>query len=687
MNIIRRISFMLILVFSLSTEYVIAASSKVNQSTFKHPGMLQNHDDLEFIKQKVAFSEQPWKDAWENLLRQSYSSLEFQPESFTHVVRGPYGRPSIGDRELSSSGNAAYSHAIQWVITGEKAHANKAIEILNAWSPVLWDFDDNDAKLLAGWTGHNFCNAAEIIRYTDAGWQEKDIEQFERMLLTVYYPLIKNFFPEANGNWDAALIDTMLCIGIFCDDREIFDRATNHYLRGEGNGGITKYIYPSGQCQESTRDQSHTQLGLGELALACRVAWTQGVDLFGAADNRLALGFEYTAKYMLGEEVPCYGTISAQGRSRFSDIYERAYQHYRYVKGIEMPYTERAIERTRSRSWSALTMYKGPLAHSPSTPNGPPIPSIIAAQAGALAEPSAQPHVDAVIVETGQSIQAALDTCTSGGWVILASGLHTLPATLRIPSGLTLAGQGKETILFLDPQLTEDRAGTAIINADQDMHDVTLRDFVVEGATRPRPSRDGNQDRRQRSYQMAPSRAGIAFLANHEGQMHDIHFEHVTVRNCTHNGVAVKGAKNVIVSACDFSDNGSSVVPGHGLQHNLLFTHIADCQITDSRLDTSLWGSGLELTHSRNVKISKNELARNRLNGFHSTESREILVRDNLLEGNDECGILFDAMMDGCRDIEISDNLARNNGKQGISINQIIGQTIQNNKVTDNGQK
>src|SRR6185436_1356465 len=85
------------------------------------------------------------------------------------------------------------------------SYANKAIDILNAWSPVLRDFDYNDAKLLAAWTGHLLCNAAEILRYTNAGWQQKDIEGFTNMLMTVYYPLMRFYYPQANGNWMARL--------------------------------------------------------------------------------------------------------------------------------------------------------------------------------------------------------------------------------------------------------------------------------------------------------------------------------------------------------------------------------------------------------------------------------------------------------------------------------------------------
>jgi parallel beta-helix repeat protein len=681
-HIIRRWLPLVIAVFSTS-----AASSP---QPFVHPGILQTLQDLEFMKQKVAAGEQPWKQAWENLLHQPYSSLDFRPQPVAQVIRGPYGRPTIGGAELSGSANAANSQALQWYITGDAAHAKKAIEILNAWSGVLWDFQDNDAKLLAGFTGGTFCNAAEIMRATRSGWERKDQEQFKRMLLTVYYPLIKDFMSTSNGNWDAGIMHAMLAIGIFCDDQAIFDRAVDHFLHGGGNGGITKYVYPSGQCQENTRDQNHSQLGLGYLALAARIAWNQGVDLYATADNRLALGFEFTARYMLGERVPVYGVVSATGRGRFSDIYEGIYQHYHYVKGLEMPYTKRATERTRASgtSWSALTMYRGPLPQLSPPSVGAPRPGKQAADAGALAEPTAPQPADAVAVAPGQSIQEALDARghAGGGWVVLAKGLHTLPATLRIPSGITLAGQGRETILFLEPKLSLDRSSVAIVNAVDDLRNVTLRDFALEGAMASEPSRDPNEDRRQRSFSMAPVRAGIAFTAQHANQMRNIRFEHLTVRNFTHDGVAIRGAAQVVVAACHFNDSGSSVMPGIGLQHNLLITRATGVEVKDSRLDNSPWGSGLDLSHSRDAKISNNQAARNALDGIRVTESQDVRVRGNLTESNDHGGIVFDAMMDGNRGIDIRDNLSRNNGGYGIEVSHAVEGVVKGNTVLDNAR-
>ncbi|GIT04810.1 MAG: hypothetical protein CM1200mP29_02210 [Verrucomicrobiota bacterium] len=71
-------------------------------------------------------------------------------------------------------------------------------------------------------------------------------------------------------------------------------------------------VYPTGQCQETTRAQHYAQLGLGLLGGAAEVAWNQGVDLYGWGGNRILKGFEYTAKYGLGERCRTSITLIAQ---------------------------------------------------------------------------------------------------------------------------------------------------------------------------------------------------------------------------------------------------------------------------------------------------------------------------------------------------------------------------------------
>ena len=81
-------------------------------------------------------------------------------------------------------------------------------------------------------------------------------------------------------------------------------------------------------------------------------------------DNRLLKGFEYTAKYNLGFDVPYepyesvegryhYKTLSTDSRGRLRSMYERVLNHYQNRKGLAAPYTEQAalkLRRTRRNS-------------------------------------------------------------------------------------------------------------------------------------------------------------------------------------------------------------------------------------------------------------------------------------------------------------------------------------------------
>jgi hypothetical protein len=627
-----------------------------------HPGILQTRADLEFMKAKVKAGEEPWKAAWDRLQAEPNSSLDFKQKPFAHIIRGAFGAGQIGGAELSASANAANSHVLQWFVTGNEAYARKAIEIFDAWSATLVDFYENDAMLLAGWTGGEFSNAAEILRTTYPAWRDESLAQFKRMLLTVYVPLLRMFYPEANGNWDAAIMFTLLSIGIFCDDHKLMDEVYHHYRVGPANSGITRYIYPNGQCEETCRDQSHVQLGLGYLARTSIIAWNQGVDLFGEADNRIALGYEYTASLLLGEKVHVYGKI-VDTRSRFSDIYEGILQHYRYIKHMDLPYTEKAALRARDHSRGVLTFFRG--GSSPIRLQPAPVLSKIAATAGAQPAPTASAPADSIAVAPGESIQAALDKLRAlgGGTVKLASGLHTLPATLRVPSGVIIAGAGIDCELFLDPAKTQYEA--AIVNAEPDLHDVVLRDFVIEGAATPQASRDPNSDVQRRRTLHGPIRAGIIFLAESKVVQRNLRFEHVTVRNCIFSGVSIYGVDGLDIVNCDFSGNGGAAPPGPGKNHNLNLVHVSHVSVTGSRLCDSMFGNGVALSFGHDVAIRDCEIARNSLDGVRIAESRKLSVEASLAEGNGGAGVAEQTWMEPNQEVVLRNNTLRNNVNPG----------------------
>ena len=110
----------LLTIFVLS----ISANNIVYGQTFIHPGLDQNAKDLAQMKKLVITGQQPYKDAFARL--KAAVDTNFVPQSHTHVLRGPYGRPNIGGNDLSKSAAMAYNNAIAWYITNDKKYAEKA---------------------------------------------------------------------------------------------------------------------------------------------------------------------------------------------------------------------------------------------------------------------------------------------------------------------------------------------------------------------------------------------------------------------------------------------------------------------------------------------------------------------------------------------------------------------------------
>ena len=328
---------------SVSSSHGQATPAK--PKVFTHPGIYYTASDLEFMRKKLATKAEPWYGAWEK--------GKPTPRDDAWAPHPAADWDATKDFYMGGDPVVAHKEALQWALTGNQANATKAIEILNAWASTLQTIPTHQMpqeRLATGINANHFANAAELLIYgglngKSSGWAEADIQKF-KTLLAKMYAVIEPFMAGYNGNWDAIMMDGMICMGIFLEDKAMFDRAVKHYLEGEKpNGGLTNYIHPSGQCQESARDQGHVQWGLGALVAVCEVAWKQKVDLYSAQDNRLMKGLEYTAKYMLGQDVPWEGAgkISEKARGDFAPIWETAYQHYVYRKGLEMPFTKQII--------------------------------------------------------------------------------------------------------------------------------------------------------------------------------------------------------------------------------------------------------------------------------------------------------------------------------------------------------
>lgn len=661
------ISFLLWLVFVAGTS---------GAQSFRHPGIYQTSEDFAELKRRINTGQSPWIEAFQRLKAVADTTFAIRPAA--HVMRGPYGKPNIGGEDLRRGAEMAFHCALIWQLTGERKYAEKSIAILNAWSATLQDFDFNDAKLIAGLTGHVFCNAAEILRYGASGWKPADQESFKRMLRTAYYPVLRYYYPQANGNWNGAIIQSLLAIAIFMDDRPLFDEAIDNFLHAPVNGSLFKYFYPSGQCQETTRDQGHVQLGIGQFAGAAQIAFTQGVDLFRIADSRMALGFEYSASVLLGQRPHAYGIISERAME-LRDDFEYVYRHYEAM-GISMPWTKKCADSIRSKAHrsilTAVRKWQRPAIEYPT-----PVISRIGYPTGAQSAPANPLPVSLLTVEPGASVQVAVDEAVSSGRaVLLKKGVHKLKETLRLKSGLTLFGEGLETILFLDPSSA---ARDLITNQTDSLHDVLISDLVLECSNRTDVPSDPNSNR---SFRGGWNRGGIVIRTAMKGAIRNITLQHITVRNATYNGVFINGAVNVSIRQCDFNENGGSVVPGPRLQHNLLISHSRGIEISDCRLSTSPAGTGLSLDHCQDLNMSACEISRNAWDGILIAESRDLRFSGNLIEANDRHGINAEWLHDGSAGLTVTGNRIQYNAGHGIHASAVKAWSESDNKMEGNGK-
>ena len=259
---------------------------------------------------------------------------------------GEYRNTKVGsERDME----AAYECAV-------KGYDAKALEIIDAYAGTLQRFDGHDAPLCAI-QGYKLVRAMSLMKgkVGDDGRTKK----WGDMIRRAFVPTMDKFeadSPYANGNWGAIVNRLRMACAIFLEDSTMYKASVDYFLHANDNGSLPKYISETGQCQETGRDQGHVQLGLEALAETCEMAWEMGDDLWGALDNRLLKGYEYTAKYNLGYDVPfetwtdCTGLYNdwtepgQMGRGNLWKIYDIAYNHYVGRKGLKMPYTEMIIK-------------------------------------------------------------------------------------------------------------------------------------------------------------------------------------------------------------------------------------------------------------------------------------------------------------------------------------------------------
>lgn len=186
-----------------------------------HSGSMMNSQaQLDFIKAKIAANEEPWKTYYTRLTSSNRSALSWVPHASA--------TPTL-ETNLMGDAYAAYNQALIYYFTGNTAYAENARTLLNAWSSTVQSWSGiNNWYLAPAWAASIMAPAAELLRNSYPGWTAADTTQCQAMFDRAFLPILK--FRYAYGNRELSVVNALIAIGVFNDDKAALYMGLYHWV-------------------------------------------------------------------------------------------------------------------------------------------------------------------------------------------------------------------------------------------------------------------------------------------------------------------------------------------------------------------------------------------------------------------------------------------------------------------------
>ena len=204
----------------------------VKSKTFVHPGVLHTKERFEQIRSLVENKTEPAYGSYLLLKAHPFSQSDYK-------MRGPFewiardGQHRRTKDRMEADFSAVYQNALMWMLTKDKAHARKAVEILTAYAHQLKGIPDtNDAPLLAGLEGFKIIYAMEVLKYSRSSMSEQEYRDIRDMFIRVFLPVLDTFYkrtPYTNGNWGAIVTKAYMAAAIHLDNAGMYEKAMAFY--------------------------------------------------------------------------------------------------------------------------------------------------------------------------------------------------------------------------------------------------------------------------------------------------------------------------------------------------------------------------------------------------------------------------------------------------------------------------
>jgi hypothetical protein len=242
---------------------------------FDHPGGIHPKQQLDFVKLKVFQKEQPYYDAYLQLLNKTHEAFTHPTHAVANFsVPGYYINPALHINRswpLQTDSFDAYACALAYHISGGLTmYANQALRFLNAWADLNTVFSDADGVLVMTYAGTGMIIAGELL-YNYNGWNPAEKTKFFQWVTNVYSKASNQIKIDKNNWGDWGRLGSILAAHLFDDSQQL--QAITDLIKSDLFSKIAQDGHMPDETVREANGIWYTYFSLAPMTAACWVTY------------------------------------------------------------------------------------------------------------------------------------------------------------------------------------------------------------------------------------------------------------------------------------------------------------------------------------------------------------------------------------------------------------------------------
>lgn len=237
---------------------------------------------ISYVKAKILQQEQPYLDAYKQLLTFADSALGRSPQALEDFdVPGFYIDAAMhrrNSRVLQSDAFDAYACALAYRLSEQQEYADKAKTFLLAWANTNKKYSNFDGSLVMAYSGTALVNAANLLM-DDASWTDDEKALVKNWVGQVYRKACHEIRNRSNNWADWGRLGALLSASLLQDKEDI--KENMRLIKSDWHHKIAEDGHMPEEVRREANGIWYTYFSLAPITAACWVILQEeGSDLF-----------------------------------------------------------------------------------------------------------------------------------------------------------------------------------------------------------------------------------------------------------------------------------------------------------------------------------------------------------------------------------------------------------------------